>query len=181
MIMMYRRTGNFLVLVMIVVSFVLAFGNNTPAFACSCFPVPVQQRFEESSVVFSGRVIETETIQSDMNATFQIDKAWKGISEDAVTVETATAESMCGYVFEEGRSYLVYAFGDEHPLGTGSCGNTMPIETATEHLAVLGEGYVPAGRPSDLVTVDSNNIGPLPAIFGTGAAVAAVIAFLTLR
>ena len=115
-----------------------------------------------------------------MKAIFQVDRAWKGVSEDTVTVRTSTQGAACGYFFNEGKSYLVYAFGDEHSLSTGSCSNVAVIEAAGERIAFLGEGYVPASRPSDLVIVDSN-IGPIPVIFGMGAAVAAVIAFLTLR
>ncbi|HEU4606203.1 MAG TPA: hypothetical protein VFS46_08205 [Nitrososphaera sp.] len=180
---MHRHTQILLLIIITIASFSFTYDNANFAFACSCGQTSMQERFERSEAVFSGRAIETEIIQPNMftmKTTFQVDRAWRGLSENTVTVRTSTQGSACGYFFEEGKSYLVYAFGDEHPLSTSSCGGAMPIETAAGHLVFLGQGYIPSGGPGDLVIVD-NSIGPLPAIFGIGAAVAAVITFLTLR
>jgi len=137
---MHRYTRVLLFIIVTIASFSFTYDNANFAFACSCGQIPIDERFEHSQAVFSGRVIETETIQSDMKAIFQVDRAWKGVSEDTVTVRTSTQGAACGYFFNEGKSYLVYAFGDEHSLSTGSCGNVAVIEAAGERIAFLGEG-----------------------------------------
>lgn len=73
--------------------------------------------------------------------------AWKGVSEDSIMLRTADSGPMCGYPFEQGRDYLVYAYGDPEHLDTGLCGRTQPFEAAFSDLAYLGPGYIP-GRAS---------------------------------
>lgn len=166
----HRHAQVLLLVIITIASFSFTHDDANFAFACSCHQTSMQERFERSEAVFSNRVIETEVIQPNMftmKATFQVDRAWKGLSEDTVTIMTPTQGSACGYFFEQGRSYLVYAFGDRHPLSTSSCGGAMPIETAAGHLVFLGQGHVPSGESGDLVIIESN-IGPLPAIFVMG-------------
>jgi hypothetical protein len=66
-----------------------------------------------------------------------VDRIWKGAHCGTVTVQTASDSAACGYSFEVGRTYLVYAF-KEGGLSTNICTRTRVIEEASEDLAALG-------------------------------------------
>lgn len=112
----------------------------------------------------------------------KIDRIWKGdISSERAKIMTSVDTGGCGFPFETGRHYLVYAHGgsSEEFFEAGLCGRTALIEDAQSDLASLGIGYVPM----------QNNDGgsrmvegyAVPVIIGIGAAIASVIAFLTVR
>lgn len=54
------------------------------------------------------------------------------------------ASAMCGYFFQEGQEYLVYASAEGAQLKTGSCSGTKRLSDARADLAVLGEGETPS-------------------------------------
>lgn len=116
--------------------------------ACSCAP-PSDPRaeLEHADAVFSGRVLEVEPEGEErgfrrLAVRFALDRVWKGVPEgDEVTVRTAEQSATCGYAFEPGEEYLVYAYesdsGDE--LTTGLCTRNAPLAQAAEDLATLGD------------------------------------------
>ena len=116
------------------------------ALACSCiYPYPPpEESFEEADAVFSGKVtnIELTGMMPDQHyeATFEVESIWKGISESEVVVDTAKDSAMCGFVFEEGETYVVYAYAKEDGLFTHICSRTKNILTAAEDLEVFGKG-----------------------------------------
>lgn len=124
------------------------------AFACECIaPKPTEQALTESAAVFSGKVEHITTLEEQYIklVTLSVDEAWKGMAQDkgAILVVTGIDEGGCGYGFEEGKSYLVYAHarGDNEPLGVSLCSRTTSIDQAESDLAILGAGYVPAQKP----------------------------------
>ncbi|HUG97189.1 MAG TPA: hypothetical protein VMJ94_06575, partial [Nitrososphaera sp.] len=139
---MYKHIARSLFIIMLVAGFSLVYGGSVnPAFACSCIPPrPKQEAFEASAAVFSGDVARIDADQFGMMAVFHVDTAWKGISKDTVKVLTPAQSSACGYQFEEGKSYIVYAYGGNEDLSlkTSICGRTSPAENALEHFIVLG-------------------------------------------
>ena len=123
-------------------------GNSGTSYACTCAPNETPQKaLSESTAVFSGRVIELYYIdQHYYQVLFDVQESWKGIDEEPLTINTSTSGNTCGYDFELGNDYLVYAHGQTQPiggkpeLGTGICSRTTPISTAQADLLVLGEG-----------------------------------------
>lgn len=153
----------------------------SPASACSCMaPPPPAEALAESDHVFEGRV--TAIDQTDAGAaadprgdgdlagggappppplpgaltvTFEVVRTWKGADAEKFSVVTAGNTAACGFPFEEGETYLVYATAGDHdedgadddvegPLpGTGLCSRTKAIPDAGEDLAALGAGVVP--------------------------------------
>lgn len=101
----------------------------TKTFACSCVETngslteKVRKAFTESDLIISGKVIDikivnTGKIKSSADPAvykFEITKTIKGKLEKKV-IEIASAESgtSCGYKFELGESYLVYARKSTH-------------------------------------------------------------------
>ncbi len=87
--------------------------------------------------------------QSNKVISFTIDRAWKGVPEDRSDVPLITSQDSvsCGYPFEIGKSYLVYAHAkseDDSSFSVSLCSSTKPIEQAGADLAILEGSYVPS-------------------------------------
>jgi hypothetical protein len=117
------------------------------AAACSCAPPPPpKQALEAATAVFSGKVVEIKPGDQPFaprQVTFTVDRSFKGIDGGRVVVTTAADGAMCGFAFQQGKSYLVYCYGDKKSLSTNICTRTKSMETAVEDLKDLGEGKKP--------------------------------------
>ncbi len=82
-----------------------------------------------------------------MTVTFRVSEAWKGAERETLDVETAITEASCGYPFDEGESYLVYASKGTNSGGleVALCGSTKPLSEADTDLAALGPCAAPTG------------------------------------
>ena len=112
---------------------VLMVASAERSYACSCVfsPEPlkkqVQGAFSSSDAVFSGEVIEIKaspTNEYDVLVKLKINYVWKGESTREITIKTAKDSAMCGYNFEVGKKYLVYAYGLKDALSTSNCSRT---------------------------------------------------------
>jgi hypothetical protein len=131
-------------------------------------------------------------------ALFEVDRYWKNPADTDYSKEhlvfTAIDHGACGYDFEVGKSYLVYASTqDNGSLETSIGTRTMPIENAQQDIAVLGEGISPTVQGSwedqletiprqpepDNTAIEANNM--MLMLIGSGAAIAGVAAFFSLR
>jgi hypothetical protein len=119
------------------------------ASACSCMGVPIQRYISSSDAVFSGEVVDLQkgTSASRMfgpsdTVTLRVSEAWKGTDQGTLEVSTPSQGSACGYHFEEGQEYLVYAYGKQD-LKVDACGGTTHLSKADEDLALLGNGEKP--------------------------------------
>ena len=113
------------------------------AYACSCeYPSSPDDALKNSDAVFSGKVLslqETNTGYMKSSAdpvvvTFEVDDVWKGPQTKTITVSTAASSASCGYEFQEGEKYIVYANGQESSLSTGLCSRTTLFANADEDL-----------------------------------------------
>src|SRR5918993_1262619 len=68
---------------------------------------------------------------------FTVIEALAGVSGPKVTVRTAQDEAACGYTFEVGESYLVYATPVPGGYATGLCSRTRRLADARDDLIVL--------------------------------------------
>lgn len=106
--------------------------------ACSCdLPIgnkslekQIKENYKNSVAVFSGKVTE---IFKDPNAyfvkvKFESEKIYKGVISKEVIITTGRGGGDCGYNFEVGKNYLVYAYGDFDNLQTNICQRTSLIE-----------------------------------------------------
>jgi len=131
------------------------------AWACSCLPpAPPTEALEKADAVFLGVVERNEVTgplqKTDMEgvtgygkwrpdysgkeATFRVITIWKGVPQEVLTVETSFFGTMCGYNFEVGFEYLVYAHESDGALHTNICSRTRPRHDAGEDLQALGAG-----------------------------------------
>lgn len=100
---------------------------------------------------------------------FSVEQAYLGVAGSEVEIFTGRGSSDCGFTFQNGQRYLVYAQRYKDKLITSTCMRTKPFNEATEDIAFLGTlssaqqgvtihgtvGYPPVGpnRP--------DKIGPL--------------------
>jgi hypothetical protein len=128
------------------------------AAACSCMaPPPPAESAQNSTAVFEGRVTRIDDPQGEPKVHFQVVRSFKGPSSEAIEVRTANSSAACGYGFEEGKSYLVYASEESGALHTGLCSRTRLASEASEDITALGLGVTPfdPGAGSDQATPPS--------------------------
>jgi hypothetical protein len=127
--------------------------------ACSCLRTTPQESFKNSSTVFAGKVIDIveqkpvdeqssrnpddSSFAEGFKVIFEVSKVWKGQSNRQLVVMTSGNSASCGYSFQKGQEYLVYASNQGTQLQTGLCSGTQPLSSARTDLAVLGRGKTP--------------------------------------
>ena len=126
--------------------------SSTPGYACSCIALgPPEEELARSTAVFTGTVLEVYTRNKPgfsissadpVDVTFQVETVWKGPAAKTLVASTARYGASCGYEFEAGNRYLVYANGAESGLTVSLCSRTRPISQATQDLDQLGQGKV---------------------------------------
>jgi hypothetical protein len=107
-------------------SFIVIILAAESAFACTCVRSPVEEEFRNADAVFLGRVVSVGGFLSSGGAKLKVEKLWKGVSLDEVTVYTVP--SLCAFSFEEGQNYVI--FGGRNPegkLGTWVCSNSTNV------------------------------------------------------
>jgi hypothetical protein len=115
--------------------------------ACSClFSSAPCQTYWNTPAVFTGMVMEVEDIRipvgGDMDVFmrkkrihFSVKESFRGNVSGIVEIATGSGGGDCGYNFEQGKSYIVYAGkNDAGELTTGICTRTRPIEEAKADL-----------------------------------------------
>jgi len=120
--------------------------------ACSCeeSPLSAEQALERYDAVFLGQILEMRLrstdhhVQADgsepvegIEVLAKVLETWKGTNQDRVPLFTNPDGGMCGYPFEIGRRYLIWATRSEDELTVSTCGRTKKVGTAeadTDHL-----------------------------------------------
>jgi hypothetical protein len=135
-----------------------------PGFSCKCAPrlpeirtrlARAEAGINETPVIFEGRVEKIElqgwplkpepgktiSISPDsygIRVRFSGTHLYRGEPNGDLVVETGLGMGDCGYPFEAGQSYLVYAWPeDSGALGTSICSGTTPLENAQTALRLL--------------------------------------------
>ena len=105
--------------------------------ACSCAEVPsVEVEWARSDTIFVGRVVGLTLESRDSNGRlrsvrvcrFSDIEPFKGVVEgsQSLTVVTAFEYAACGYPFQLGARYVVYASSRAGELHTSICRRTTP-------------------------------------------------------
>ena len=146
-------TGNMRIFLLLVIIVSMLTFDIEPASACSCAPPGSSvEGLTIAAAVFTGKVVGfAEPISGfgpissadPIKVTFQVYTVWKGSVSQTTTINTARSGSSCGYTFEKGGEYIVYADGPENNLSVSLCSRTQPLTTAENDLAVLGGGAAP--------------------------------------
>ena len=112
--------------------------------ACSCAGTQMPcEAYWKSSAVFLGTVTYTTTNTAkrgeyDFHSRvfrFTVDKAFRGVEAKEVEVLTGSGGGDCGYGFQLGGQYVVYAYRDnDNRLATSICSRTRPSSNADADL-----------------------------------------------
>lgn len=88
--------------------------------ACTCLPPDIDTRITQAHRIFTGTLRRLETVDSMMQpgrkdppviATFDVEEDFKDAAGKQQTLHTSLTRVTCaGYPFEEGKTYLVYAY-----------------------------------------------------------------------
>ncbi|MCR2805542.1 hypothetical protein [Paenibacillus soyae] len=122
------------------------------ASACSCAMNPsVNEAKLNSDAVFKGTVTSRDqplkwfqrSSADPVTWTFQVDEVWKGKVAPEIAVTSAESGASCGYEFQVGQPYVVYAYKNGDSLDVSLCSRTVPVSAAGQDLAELGSGSVP--------------------------------------
>lgn len=132
--------------------------GQSSAQACSCPTVgstelELKWKLKELQAVFSGEVLEINKIPQsrDVSVKINVETVWKGLVLREVTINTPESSGACGYPFEVGKSYLVFAsLDDKVNLTTGLCLRNKPVDEASEELKILGKGKKPQKNKSQI-------------------------------
>ncbi|MBB6447875.1 hypothetical protein [Bacillus benzoevorans] len=121
--------------------------------ACSCAELPgVEEEFERSQAVFSGKVVdvrEKRSLKGELTKSvlFEVTNTWKGVKQSQIIIITGQGGGSCGFHFNEGQEYLVYAYESTmygaKSLVTTICDRTNELSVLQEDLTILGEGQQP--------------------------------------
>ena len=146
------------IILLVAFSIITFVGGNRRVLACSCAdPVPIGVSIDHAAGIFAGKVTALGRTYEPYPieiATFDVDTVWKGNLGHSVLVSTAQDGSTCGYGFQLGETYLVYAVGESANLYTSSCMRTKPLAAAEPDLAALGWGTSPVSISRGLVETD---------------------------
>lgn len=117
--------------------------------ACKCRPAPPpKEAAAAADAVLSGKVTSIEAAgDNQLKVTIEVATSFKGDAAKTAAIYTANDGAACGYHFEKGKNYLIYARlsgeGADQLLRTGLCTRTRPIADADEDLKELGAGTKP--------------------------------------
>ena len=103
----------------------------------------VREARKNARAVFTGTVLEITKLPNDLKVTvkFKVRESWKGVRSAEARVFTGQGGGDCGYKFEKGKEYLVYAYKrSDSGLETNICQRTALLTEAAEDLKVLGKG-----------------------------------------
>src|SRR5699024_6285624 len=68
---------------------------------------------------------------------------WKGVEQTTNTLFTERDTASCGFPFEEGEEYLIYANQNGDKWQVNNCPRTVLLTEAEEDLTAIGQGEEP--------------------------------------
>jgi hypothetical protein len=167
------------------------------AFACTCAMPSGSQKeiakdaLADSEAVFAGEVVDFENtlnitmMEGEMvtmmggntataTATLRVSEVWKGPERQTMQIGTAPNDGVsCGFPFEEGKEYLVYAYGGRQGLKADGCTQTKPLSEAGADLAVLGNSEKPKDGGEEALSDTSGGVSVRTVVGLAGLAMAA--------
>ncbi len=108
----------------------------SPATACSClYGGPCQDA--KARVIFTGRVVDATRAGLGSTYTFEVTEVFRGMPARRVQVSAGNDGASCGYQFQIGEEYLVYANEDNGVLSTNLCNGNKVLQDAASDLRYL--------------------------------------------
>jgi len=119
------------------------------AWSCSCMPYPedpaeaARKAWSQSDAIVSGKVVEQRPVAGGdapeaIEVTIAVKRRWKGPKAATLRIRTPESSAACGYGFQTGRDYVVFAVraaDDEYT--THLCSLTRPLREASKYVSAL--------------------------------------------
>ena len=115
------------------------------AAACSCARPTPAEALEHSAAVFTGKVVTIDLLPPEgfpfplFAVVVEWHAYWKGELAGRVVVWTETSSAACGYSFQVGETYLIYAHANGPTYTTNLCTRTSPLYDGLIEDEGLGE------------------------------------------
>jgi hypothetical protein len=139
----------------------LALVDPAPAEACSCMMPTFEAQRDQAAAIFEGRADEVRSDGDELVVVFHVTQSWRGVTTEQVEIRTASNAAACGYAFEVGTHYLVYAGRrDEGPLAVSLCSRTARADDASEDRQRLGSGTIPVEVADDEAEPEARRAPP---------------------
>ena len=130
--------------------------------ACSCVvPGSPSEEIDKFDAVFAGRVVSIQHSFDPQGSSFshgdqttigfQVSAVWKGAVTEDMHVTTPPTGGSCGFAFEEGEEYIVYAYDGanaDESYSVNICSRTALLAQAQEDLDAFGDGEAPLTEAS---------------------------------
>ncbi|RJE86885.1 hypothetical protein D3P07_17030 [Paenibacillus sp. 1011MAR3C5] len=182
------KTGKFLWISILIAVLLGSFAIGPErASACSCALLgSVNEAKQNNDVVFDGTVkVKKEPVRlfskssaDPVTWTFEVHEIWKGKVSPTIAVTSAQSSASCGYEFQEGSRYVVYARNSGESLDVSLCSRTALHSAAGQDLAELGIGSVP---PQSQAGQHPGTASSLWWVLWVGIAVILVAAIIIIR
>jgi hypothetical protein len=124
----------------LLIFFILLLFGTITASACTCLDSR-EYYYKKAKMVFQGKIDSIGTDQfKTRQLTFTVLKIWKGSAKDKVTLFADDLGGCSAFMFQEGKTYIVYAYPVEHHrseevgydmFASSSCGESL--ETHSEY------------------------------------------------
>lgn len=124
---------------------------------------PVCEAYWKTPIVFSGEVLSIEPFDNPAGkiysphrrVRFRVDRSWRGEAAAEAIVTTASSSGECGFEFQVGTQYLVFAHARDGKWITSICSATTPLAKATDAVKYLEQVSNPpfAGRIFGTATI----------------------------
>ncbi len=120
-----------------------------PSWACSCAAASPRAHAADAEVIFTGTAVDVPDLILTTRYTvqFRAAVAYKGPVRPVMRVTTMVNGGSCGYEFEEGTRYTVFADAERGRLETHLCTATTTGDIDADRFGLSGTSM---GHPSDL-------------------------------
>jgi hypothetical protein len=151
----------------------------TPACACSCAQVTSEEAADNATIVFVGVVRDVDvplrifggSSADPVTVEFDVSEVHKGQVPARMSLTTALDGASCGYPFQEGGRYLVFASDYGSGMTTSLCAGNRDLATETDPFPT---GTLP-------LPVPPAKTGPVPILAVVGAGAVLAIAVVLVR
>jgi len=119
--------------------------------ACDCVSSTrdAYEGLQRADAVFIGRVVNSRMIEVsdsvdhplELQVNIKVEKVLKGIKSKEVILRTGPGlGGDCGFKFQKGKEYLVFAYGMPNKLETSGCSRTKELKYAAEDIKEIKQG-----------------------------------------
>lgn len=152
--------------VLLAAAMVGLFGEWAQVRACSCAIRPpdllANALWDDARAVFLGEpyavtpVMDAHGYVSAVQVSFRVHTSWKGATGNRLGLVTAGDEAACGFSFQAGRTYLIFAFETAEDLSAGLC-SVKDAAYVDDEIQALNEWQT---EPITLDDADDANFPP---------------------